>query len=211
MKLTHIRNTLLSILTVLLLVSCGDNKPTGSKNEKPGKSATVTSSAGSEKFLYISDKSNIQIAEIIIAKDGTNINLKGQTFFGEKKGDKLKYYDQQNNMRYEIKYKDGGFKLRDSNSELLWKIKVYDAKIKLANNEEMNRPVEIKVKSEKKLTTYKDGVESKVVRIDPTKTPLNINNTFYTRGFENNYHSAILLLDELNDLEKYMIIAELNR
>ncbi|MGB3466354.1 MAG: hypothetical protein WBA74_13835 [Cyclobacteriaceae bacterium] len=211
MKLTRIKNTLLSLVVLLAIASCGDNKPTENRNTTTSPAPSTSAQKSKESFLYVSDESDNQIAELVLAGNDATINYESRTFFGERKGDKLKYYDQQNNMLYEIKYKENSFKLRDSNSALLWKVKTYDNKIKLADNEEMENPIEIKKKSDNKYVVYRNGEESKVIRIESDKLPININNTYYTRGFTNNYHSAILLMDDFKDLEKYMILVELNR
>lgn len=214
MKLNIIRNICLSALMVLFLFSCGGNSTGGgdSYSSTPVTSA-AKASAQSASFLYISDINNVQLAELILESGGNNkINTKNGTFFGEKKGDKLKYYDQQDNFRYEVKYKESSFKLRDRNSALLWKVKTYDNKIKLSNNEEMENPIEIKLKNDQKIVVYKNGAEDQTIRIDLSKSPLNISNQYYSNGsFKNIYHAAILNLSELNTDEKYMLIAELNR
>ena len=211
MKSKIITNTCLNVCLLLLLFSCGEKPSDNSTSEKvPTSTSTKPTATGS--FLYISDESNSQLTEIGLETNGNSkITTRNGVLFGEKKGDKLKYYDQQNSFKMEIKYKDSSFKLRNSSSELLWKVKTYDNKIKLSNNEEMTAPIEIKLKNDQKIVVYKDGTEATTIRIDPSKNPLNIANKYFTSGFRNNYHAGILVLDELNPDEKYCIIAELNR
>ncbi|MCV6629474.1 MAG: hypothetical protein OIF50_06410 [Flavobacteriaceae bacterium] len=60
------------------------------------------------------------------------------------KSDKKKYYDQDNQVVYEIKYKPTSFKLRTPSSKLLWKVKLYENKVKISDNEENTNPYEIK-------------------------------------------------------------------
>ncbi|MFK7813892.1 MAG: hypothetical protein AB8B59_15460 [Maribacter sp.] len=60
------------------------------------------------------------------------------------KADKKKYYNSDNTVVYEVKYKDDSFKLRSSSSDLLWKIKLYENKVKISDNEENLNPYEIK-------------------------------------------------------------------
>lgn len=210
MKSILIKNTCLSILILFFIFACNE-KPSG--NQKPPTSKQVEKPvSSSNSFLYINDSTNVQLVEIISENNGnTRVNTKNETFFGERKGDKLKYYDQQDNFRFEIKYKDSSFKLRDRQSQLLWKVKQYDNKIKLSNSEEMANPIEIKLKNAQKIVIYRNGEEVQTIRIDPDKTPLNISNAFFTTGFKNNYHAGILNLDELSAIEKYLLIAELNR
>ena len=61
------------------------------------------------------------------------------------KSDKKKYYDSNDNVVYEIKYKSDGFKLRTASSDLIWKVKLYDNKVKISDNEENLNPYEIKI------------------------------------------------------------------
>lgn len=215
MKLNIIKNICLSTIFGLVLFSCGNSSTGNSEtySNKPTTTPATQASSPTSAFLYISDSGNIQLAEIVLEPGGScRINTKNGTFFGEKKGDKLKYYDQQNNFRYEIKYKESSFKIRDQNSSLLWKIKTYDNKIKLSNNEEMENPIEIKLKNDQKIVVSKNGAEVQTIRIDPSKSPLNISNQYFSNGsFKNNYHAAIMNLTELSSDEKYMLISELNR
>ena len=60
------------------------------------------------------------------------------------KPDKKKYYNNADDVVYEVKYKPDSFKLRTASSELIWKVKLYDAKIKISDNEENLNPFEIK-------------------------------------------------------------------
>lgn len=75
------------------------------------------------------------------------------------KTDKKKYYDNSNNVVYEIKYKPDGFKLRTASSTLIWKVKLYDNKIKISDNEENLNPYEIKLS---------DTYNAKLVKNDET-------------------------------------------
>ncbi|MGC1473495.1 MAG: hypothetical protein WA775_12955 [Psychroserpens sp.] len=75
------------------------------------------------------------------------------------KADKKKFYNASNEVVYEVKYKQDGFKLRTATSNLLWKIKLYDDKVKISDNEENLDPYEIKM-----VGIY----EAKLVRADKT-------------------------------------------
>jgi len=75
------------------------------------------------------------------------------------KPDKKKYYNSSNAVVYEVKYKEDAFKLRTAASDLIWKVKLYDHKIKISDNEENLNPYEIK-----KL----DNGESKLEKDDTT-------------------------------------------
>ncbi|MEL6562466.1 MAG: hypothetical protein AAFQ94_30125 [Bacteroidota bacterium] len=76
----------------------------------------------------------------------------------------------------------------------------------------MENPIEIKLKNDQKIVIYKNGTEDQTIRIDSSKSPLNISNQYFSNGsFKNSYHAAILSLNELSADEKYMLMAELNR
>jgi len=129
------------------------------------------------------------------------------------KSDKKKYFDGSKNVVYEIKYKTDGFKLRTPSSNLLWKVKLYDGKVKISNNEENLNPYEIKLTE-----TYK----AKLVKNDET-----IARTSYDLGvkkqsvaavndtepafFETSYSPSLLLhrISEIPEDQKNILIQEL--
>lgn len=83
---------------------------------------------------------------LVGCKGNTSVSVNGETYTSEMtKKDKKKYYDANKNVVYEVKYKDDGFKLRRASSALIWKIKLYDEKIKISDNEENLNPYEIKM------------------------------------------------------------------
>lgn len=112
------------------------------------------------------------------------------------KADKKKYYDANDNVVYEIKYKPDGFKLRTATSKLLWKIKLYDDKIKISDNEENLNPYEIKIINGEEAKLVKD--DAKIVRLTNEKV--------------NGDYSPSLLINEISEIpedQKRIIIGEL--
>ncbi len=83
------------------------------------------------------------------------------------KSDKKKYYNKNGSVAYEIKYKTDGFKLRTESSQLLWKIKLYESKIKISDNEENLNPFEIKI-----MGTYEAKLVKNEIKIAKTKYDL---------------------------------------
>jgi predicted transcriptional regulator len=116
----------------------------------------------------------------------TPLTTTGVTEYTSKqtKADKKKYYNKNNNVVYEIKYKSDGFKLRTASSNLLWKIKLYDTKIKLSDNEENENPYEIKI-----VNVH----EAKLVRgdIKIARTTYNLNSQIQTVKYEDNSRSSV--------------------
>ena len=104
--------------------------------------------------------------------------------FKQTKADKKKYFDKNNTVVYEIKYKSDGFKLRTASSKLLWKIKLYDNKIKLSDNEENENPYEIKIVN---------SHEAKLVRGDNTiaRTTYNLNTQIQTVKYGDQSKSSL--------------------
>lgn len=129
------------------------------------------------------------------------------------KSDKKKYYDGSNNVVFEIKYKPDGFKLRAPSSTLLWKVKLYDDKIKISDNEENLNPYEIKLSE-----TYK----AKLVKNDATiaRTSYNLEskkqsvasvNDAQPKFFETSYSPSLLInsISEIPTNQKQILINEL--
>lgn len=125
------------------------------------------------------------------------------------KKDKRKYYDAGNTMQYAVKFSEDGFKLRDHREELLWKVKLYDDKIKLANNEEMYNAYEIKVREEGKIKLERNEVLVTELRMNEEAEWFQVNDTYTTQGAGLSLAPAILLITELKDMEKFILMAEL--
>jgi len=100
------------------------------------------------------------------------------------KADKRKYFDSNNNVVYEVKSKPDGFKLRTPSSDLLWKIKFYESKIKLSDNEDNENAYEIKI-----VNSY----EAKLVRGDMkiARTTYNLNSQIQTVKYEDKSRSSL--------------------
>ncbi|WP_452222054.1 hypothetical protein [Lacinutrix salivirga] len=129
------------------------------------------------------------------------------------KSDKKKYYDSNDNVVYEIKYKPDGFKLRTASSQLLWKIKLYDNKVKISDNEENLNPYEIKlggtyvaklVKNEEDLARTAYDLETKQQTI---ASPGDAQPDFYSTS----YSPSLLVnrIPEIAEDQKQILIKEL--
>ena len=111
-------------------------------------------------------------------------------------------------MEYAVKFSDDGFKLRDHNEQLLWKVKLYDDKIKVGNNEEMNGAYEIKLREggKIKLERYESLITE--LRSDENAPALTVGD-FSVEGCSGSLAPAILLIKDLKEFEKYILMAEL--
>jgi len=110
-------------------------------------------------------------------------------------------------MIYAVKMDDDGFKLRDSQEKLLWKIKLYPDKVKIADNEEMSGAYELKLKEEGRLKLERNDQEVTQIRL--------MENSEYTvgsylvRGVGLSLSPGVLLIPEISEEHKVMIMAEL--
>lgn len=111
-------------------------------------------------------------------------------------------------MEYAVKFSDDGFKLRDHNEELLWKVKLYDDKIKLGNNEEMSGAYEIKLREGGKLKLERYESLISELRTDENAPNITVDN-LTVEGCGGSLAPAILLIKDLKEFEKYILMAEL--
>lgn len=162
----------------------------------------------SSQFAVRNSKQEV-LATISVGADQVTVDSPQGTFTGIFKKDKRKYYDGANSMRYAVKFSDDGFKLRDHNEELLWKVKLYDDKIKLADNEEMNNAYEIKLKEEGRVKVEKNESLLKELRLNAAAEWFQVNDEYSTQGAGMSLAVAVLLIEELTDVEKFILMAEL--
>lgn len=129
------------------------------------------------------------------------------------KADKKKYYNSSNNVVFEIKYKPDGFKLRTAASKLLWKIKLYDTKIKISDNEENLNPYEIKILSNQEAKLEKDGtvLARTSYNIDKKEQVISSNTTGAPEFYKKSYAPSLLIsqISEIPEQQKQILINEL--
>jgi len=133
----------------------------------------------------------------------------GQLTGVAKRSDKRKYYDASNKMAYAVKLDDDGFKLRNANELLIWKVKLYPDKLKIASNEEMTGAFEVKLRDDGKLKLEKNDTEIKSIRLSSDAEWNNVEERYTVHGFGNSLAPGILLISDLKDREKFIIMAEL--
>lgn len=207
-------SSLFFVLLALICIHCGGKSTEQSQTqikETPSHQPHASTEAKIPvKNFYIDDVNNAAVAEIAIDAQETVISSHGTTLFGiQKREDKRKYYDQNDAFRYAIKYKGDDFKLRDSTEQLLWKVKIKEGKIKIANNEEMEHPYEIK-KYEGRIKLEKDGSEIQAIRYEKEATQLTADK-YVIRNFNSSFAPGVFLIPDMSDLEKTLISAELAR
>lgn len=149
------------------------------------------------------------LATITVGAEQIVLDMPEGSLTGIFKKEKRKYYDGSNNMRYAVKFSDDGFKLRDYREELLWKVKIYDDKIKLADNEEMNNAYELKLRDAGKVKLERNDQPLTELRMNESAEWFQVNDQLKTRGMGLSLAPALLLIEELEPTEIYILMAEL--
>ncbi|SNR16481.1 hypothetical protein [Tenacibaculum jejuense] len=190
----------------LLFISC--------KNATTAESTNNTSTTTSTSDTV----NNTQSLDLLITKANGNLlggfNLQpikivsnGKNFTYKAKPNKHKFYTN-GQMKYEVKFKEESLKLRDKNSNLLWKVKIYPDKIKISDNEENTNAFVIKP-YENKIKVKKNEEELYKVKIDGTTISVNDKDSFQLSSTQENYTLALLAINEIPDEHKLFLLAEL--
>ncbi len=201
----------LSLLVAVILVSCNGNPTNENDNNLNSNPEETTASANVDRQLfYINSAENIALSEIIFEQNVLALHGENHELIGELKDIKRKYYDKNDQFKFSVKFKpDGSFKLRDENEYMKWKIKFDDDKIKIANNEEMLNAYKIQVYDNGKLKVKREDETLEEVRFSFSEATLNVKDRYVVRNFGASTALGILMIDEIPDIEKYIICAEL--
>ena len=129
-----------SAMSLIVLGGCGDSSnsaATAGRDSRqvaaaPAQAGTliVTRADGTPAWTLRVDGNHVEVA----GPDGARL-------IGDRRGDKRRYRrESDGNAVAEVKFSDQGFKLRTRDSQLLWKVKFGDEKIKISNNEQNQYP-----------------------------------------------------------------------
>lgn len=115
---------------------------------------------------------------------------------------------------YEVKPgDDGGFKLRNPDGSLRWKVKIAPDKIRISDNEQNDNPFELKVKDANRVKVFAPGDrELGNVRYAPNQ--IEVEHTsgrviFTTDSPKPSGAYGVLLCDAIPERERYILVAEL--
>jgi hypothetical protein len=197
---------------MMVFVSCSnDSKNTNYENQEITLKETGTSTTSSTTPSYAMDGISIEEGGSVIGgvtQSGSNtiVRYQGKTYEGKYKGEKRKYY-QNGELAYVIKYKSDGFKLRDANEDLLWKVKIYEDKYKLGQDEELNDFYELKRKDGKVAFTVdgKEAMRYKTVAGEP----IMLKEKFQFKNTTNTMAPGLFLIDQLPKEQAMIIMAEM--
>ena len=193
--------------------SCGSEA--SSENEildvENAENTKVSEEVAAKAVHYkIEDASENEIARIMI--NGQNIELKvGEIHYKSKlKGVKRKYQSKDGGIVAEVKYKgEESFKLRTADAKLKWKVKFYDDKFKVSDNEENLNPYQVKFKEDNRSKIYLDDVELGSVKLYEDKIKVKGEGVEYKVKTTEMHAAFGVLLVEATDLDKIILIAEL--
>ncbi len=185
------------------LLSCGSTE---------NQQGATTTENKSEATIYEVKRDNVLVGKVAIYSDNSiQVECNNRTFVSEMKGDKRKY-SVDNEVWYEIKFKDEGFKLRSPDGKLLWKMKIAEDKIKISDNEENTNPYELKLKEDNRCKVVRDEVElgnarwnaeTKTMEIESEEGKFTVSSPVFYSAF------GVLLADELVLEQQLIIVAEL--
>lgn len=148
------RNPFLRAALILLLVSCGERaepeqaQPAASAASAPTAAASapapfIVLSADGAEVLSVFETTD-RVVELSFTEAGQRRELRGEP----RDNGKRKYTIGGGPVMYEVKpdSDSDGFKLRTADGKLRWKVKVTPEKIKISDNEQNDRPFELKAR-----------------------------------------------------------------
>lgn len=198
---------ILFVLTLFLWMSC-KTESSSSNNNATTPNETVTNSS-SNKATDLDIKITSTEGSVLGSFDLNPIKIVSNnvTYTHKTKSNKHKFYAN-GTMKYEVKFKEDGLKLRDKNSKLLWKVKIYPDKIKISNNEENENAFVIKA-YEDKVKVKQNEEELYKVKIKDNVIKINDKDAYTISSNQDSYIYAILAIKEISDEHKLFLLAEL--
>jgi hypothetical protein len=202
----------LSLAFVLLAItaSCSSNSGTTNDSSNETKLETEENVKSGAVFYKIEDSQGKLLSEIMI--NGTNIELKVENMHYKSKlsGEKRKYQSQEEEIVAEVKFKgEESMKLRTPDAQLKWKVKFYDDKVKISDNEENLNPYQIKFKEESRSKVYTEDNEIGDVRFADNKIIVKGKGIEYHIKTDKMSSAFGVMLMEASELDKTILIAEL--
>lgn len=200
---------------LLLLASCGGERTETAESRAPETPAATapapaTAAPASSSSQLTSVTEEDRTVTIAFTENGQEREL-----FGEPRDSgKRKYTLGDGPVLYEIKPGDDqGFKLRAPDGSLRWKVKVTPEKIKISDNEENERPFELKVREPNRVKVFAPGDrELGNVRYAPGQIEVETAGgrvIFTTDSPKPSGAYGVLLLEGIPERERYILVAEL--
>ena len=209
------RRAIPAAILVLVLASCGgepaeDDVPAAPAAAAPAATPAPAAAAAASATQLGSISEESGAVTIAFSENGEVRQLYGDP----KETGKRKYTLGDGPVLYEIKPgDDGGFKLRNPDGSLRWKVKVSADKIKISDNEENASPYELKVKDPNRVKVVAPGDKElgnvryaggRITVEDPTGRVV-----FATNAAKASGAYGVLLLDRVPERERYILAAEI--
>lgn len=193
--------TILFLVSFLSLNSCKKQTPTSTS---PATEKTETKAGNYSADYIISDKDGKAIGGFTV--NPPKVQLGPETYTAKEKEDKRKYYSN-GTQRYEVKLKDDTYKLRDTGSKLLWKVKTYPDKIKIADNEENLNPYEVK-SNNGAIEVSKDGKVINTMKVAGNEISVNGQPAYKISQTSDSFALGILSIDQIPMDQRLLLLTE---
>ena len=208
-----IKNYKLAYLLILLSLgfSCG-NGNVQQQNQSDNEKIVQNNNTSSEDDWLIVKMAGNEIGKISKNTDEICFFVQGTEYQSRLKGDKRKYAVKSGDIIVEVKYKDDGFKVRRPDGSLLWKIKLYDDKVKISDNEENQNPYEIKTGDSGKIKLKRNDETIGEVEFKASDNKIEITagpKSYYIESSKPSLAYGVLIIDEIPEYIRYLIAAEL--
>ena len=174
--------------------------------------ATIVRRADGTELLSFSE-SDDETVELSFTENGTKRSLRGES----RESGKRKYQLDGGPVLFEVKPDDDsdGFKLRNADGSLRWKVKIAPEKIKISDNEQNANPFELKVRDGGRFKVVAPGDrELGNVRFDKAASKIEVetaggNTLFVVEGSQSSGAYGVLLLDRIPEVQRYIVLAEI--
>ncbi|MEM6831102.1 MAG: hypothetical protein AAF551_11360 [Bacteroidota bacterium] len=183
-----------------------------SEKNKESEGASRDSAPTTNSEFYINTIDNERLASISLTGERSLLTIGTKSYWGTlKTTEKRKYYDANDELAYIIKYGEAGFKLKDENDQLRWKVKLTDEYIKIANNEEMENTYRVSRSSKGKIKVKQHDKELAVIPFVPNNHSIEIGKRYYLINFGHSLAIGVMMLEDMPLLERFLLSAEILR
>jgi len=203
----------LAIFVLLLMTACQEPAVEATSRPEAPVAETATPATRTASSIVIETPDDQEVVVLHLEGD-PRIEMGGQALRSERKGDKRKYYLEGGGQVAEVKYKDDSFKVRTPSADLLWKIKLYDDKVKISDNEENLNPYTLRPREDDRVKVKLDPDDIGQINFYRDESRIKVKDATDAERFASHtdrYSAAygVLLMDNIPAQEKYIIMAEL--
>ena len=200
---------------VLLLASCGGERADAPAATTPSQAAAPATAAASSETVVPAQLGKISEQEGAITISFMENGEVRELYGDPRDTGKRKYtLGDDDAVLYEVKPgDDGGFKLRNPDGSLRWKVKVAPDKIKISDNEQNRNPYELKVKEPNRVKVFAPG-DRELGNVRYATNQIEVEHTsgrviFTTDAPKASGAYGVLLCDAIPERERYILVAEL--